>query len=236
MMEISLVAVAAADVREVMVNPTPGLATAIKDPIELAPALPFREDLVSENLVFAVTEELATAMVPATKVACPILALTPDLIVIPLPMVPMEILPLVNVMPPEVSVSVPEDNNKLPEVSVALPEVSTRFPLVRVALPEVRARFPEEIVNVPVVNVRPPAPLGVNVNPTAALDPVPVKTLPEPRVIAVAAVPVWKVVAVTVVNVLETDPSVVQVADPAETAASANTFWFVLSIQSWPRG
>jgi hypothetical protein len=132
-------------------------------------------DRLTITRVFADTDVLATVIVPATNVACPIRALAPDLIVMPLPAVPRTKLPLVAVI-------------------------------------------------VPVVRVRPPVPFGVNVNPTAALVPVPVKTFPLVRLIAVAAVVVAKEAVDNVVYVLDTEPNVVQVAAPANIAPRENMF------------
>lgn len=195
-------------------NPTPGLATASKTPKATDPLM---LDLVKMNLVLAVTDVFTTIDVPNAKVARPILALAPDLIDKPFPAVPKSKFPFVKVALPDVKV-------RFPDVRTALPRVNVRFPEVKVALPEVSTRFPEDSVRAPVVKVSPPTPFGVNVNPTAALVPVPVKTFPPERVIAVAAVDVWKVAAVMVVKVEETEPRVVQVATPAPIAPNPKMF------------
>lgn len=189
-------------------NPTPALGIASRQP-SFVEALMF--DLLTKSLVLAVTEVFAKVFVPRTSVVCPILALAPDLMVMPFPAVPRLNPPL---------------------VITAFPDVSVRLPDVNVALPDVRTRLPEVIVKVPVVRVRPPAPFGVKVNPTAAFEPVPVKTLPPDKVIAVAAVVVANVPEDIVVNVLDIDPNVVQVATPAATAPKANTLPETLFTQS----
>ena len=224
--ERSATSTAAAALRALIVNPTPGLATASKTPNATEPLM---LDLVKLNLVFAVTDVFTTTEVPRASVAWPILALAPALSDSPFPAALNSKLPFVNVALPKVRVSVPELNRTLPEVRVRLPEV-------RVAFPDVRARFPDERVSAPVVRVSPPAPFGVKVKPTAAFVPVPVKTLPLPRVIAVAAVAVVNVVAVMVVKVDETEPNVVQVATPPANAPSAKMFPLVLFTQGCPSG
>ncbi len=161
---------AVAGVYELTVNPTPAFTTASSTPSAVdAPLL----DRLRNTRVFAVTEVLATAFVPRTRVVWPMRALAPDLIEIPLPAVP------------------------------------------RVRLPLVMAR-------VPVVRVSPAVPLGVKVNPTAAFVPVPVKTFPEARLIAVAAVVVLNVAALTVANEPVVVPNDTHVATPAATRAKPN--------------
>lgn len=179
MIEISAISVAADDgVYAVIVKPTPAFGSPSKQPSLVDP---FIFDLLVIILVFAVTDVLATAIVPKTRVDWPILALDPDLSVIPFPAVPRIRLPLVNVALPRVS-------KRVPLVRVALPDVRTRLPLVRVTFPDVSTKFPLERVIVPVVRVNPPVDFGVKTNPIAALVPVPVKVLPEASVMALAVV------------------------------------------------
>jgi len=112
----------------------------------------------------------------------------------------------------------------VPRASVDWPIRAFAPDLIEIPFPAVpKTKFPFDMVKVPVVKVSPAVPLGVNVNPTAALDPVPVKTFPEAREIAVAAVEVVKVPAVTVAKEPEVVPRETHVADPPPTAASSNT-------------
>ncbi|MCE5319436.1 MAG: hypothetical protein LLG04_18980 [Parachlamydia sp.] len=178
MIETSSVSIETVLSYELIVNPTPTEGTASSHPIPMDAFMLVR---VTKIRVFAVTEVLATAIVPATKVACPMRALAPALREIPFPAVP-------NRRFPSVIVSCPLVNVRSPAVRVALPEVKTKFPEVRVALPEVRIKFPEDRVTLPVVKTVFPAPLGVKVKPIAALAPVPVKTFPEAKVMAFAVV------------------------------------------------
>lgn len=124
----------------------------------------------------------------------------------------------------------------VPRTSVDCPIRALAPDLITNPLPAVpKTTFPLVAVKAPVVNVRPAVPLGVNVNPTAGFDPVPVNTLPDAIEIAVAAVEVVNVPAVTVAKLPDVVPREAQVATPALTEANANTVPRTLLIQICPR-
>jgi hypothetical protein len=124
---------------------------------------------------------------------------------------------------------------RVPRAKVDWPIRALAPDLIDMPLPAVpRTRFPLLTVKAPVVKVNPAVPLGVNVNPTAAFDPVPVNTFPDANEIAVAAVEVANVPAVTVTKDPVVVPRETQLADPAATEDNPNQAPLTLLTHNWP--
>ena len=144
---------------ELIVNPTPAFNTTLK-----APCVPPVVAGDKNTFVFAVTEVLAIAIVPATIAAdVPSLAFAPVLMRSPFPAVPMIMLPFVAVISPRVAVIFPWVATIFPKVAVMFPCVATMFPRVVVMFPADASIFPAvDVIFVAAVRV---ATEGVSVPP-----------------------------------------------------------------------